>query len=358
MSKRITVVVSQGQSLNPAKRGLEEDVVAGLLTSPGIDVTVIPHLYDLRNDGTGALCLQGVSGDMVVLAWMFPRANRWVLDSLGVHGLEGTSLLVSDDDSGDEEEADEAAIQSTSDGDRVSDSRPVPNRRIYCIDMRVKDSATEYIAEIERIANEVQTNLVELTSWIQGSPKPEQLDRYLNGTAMPSSSDQSNEGTSAGEANEVVHIQDDAPRRWYPVIDYSRCTNCLECIDFCLFGVYGVDKLDTILVEQQDNCRKGCPACSRVCPENAIIFPQHKSPGIAGSNDAVAGLKIDLSKLFGKPDEEPVQAAVRERDEQLLLAGRQTVGMAVGIPKRQPDTDANPKDDLDNLIDEVDGLDL
>ena len=129
-------------------------------------------------------------------------------------------------------------------------------------------------------------------------------------------------------------------------------------IDFCLFGVYGVDKLDTILVEQQDNCRKGCPACSRVCPENAIILPQHKSPGIAGSNDAVAGLKIDLSKLFGKPDEDPVHAAVRERDEQLLLAGRQTVGMAVGMPKRQPDTDANPKDDLDNLIDEVDGLDL
>ena len=39
---------------------------------------------------------------------------------------------------------------------------------------------------------------------------------------------------------------------------------------------------ETILVEQPDNCRKGCPACSRVCPENAIIFPQHKTPAIAG----------------------------------------------------------------------------
>ena len=55
-------------------------------------------------------------------------------------------------------------------------------------------------------------------------------------------------------------------RRWYPVIDYSRCTNCMECIDFCLFGVYGIDQQETILVEQPDNCRKGCPACSRVCP--------------------------------------------------------------------------------------------
>jgi MinD superfamily P-loop ATPase len=45
----------------------------------------------------------------------------------------------------------------------------------------------------------------------------------------------------------------------------------MECIDFCLFGVYGVDRGETILVEQPDNCRKGCPACSRVCPENAIM---------------------------------------------------------------------------------------
>ena len=56
----------------------------------------------------------------------------------------------------------------------------------------------------------------------------------------------------------------------------------MECIDFCLFGVYGIDEQETILVEQPDNCRKGCPACSRVCPENAIIFPQHKTPVIAG----------------------------------------------------------------------------
>ena len=87
----------------------------------------------------------------------------------------------------------------------------------------------------------------------------------------------------------VQRIDEDAARRWYPVIDYSRCTNCMECIDFCLFGVYGVDRVETILVEQPDNCRKGCPACSRVCPENAIIFPQHKTPAIAGSNELAAG---------------------------------------------------------------------
>ena len=39
----------------------------------------------------------------------------------------------------------------------------------------------------------------------------------------------------------------------YPVIDFGRCTNCMECIDFCLFGVYGIDRSETILVEQPDN---------------------------------------------------------------------------------------------------------
>ncbi len=86
------------------------------------------------------------------------------------------------------------------------------------------------------------------------------------------------------------------------MIDYSRCTNCMECIDFCLFGVYGLDDHERILVEQQDNCKKGCPACSRVCPANAIIFPEHKTPAIAGAPVAGASdFKIDLSKLFGAP---------------------------------------------------------
>ena len=127
----------------------------------------------------------------------------------------------------------------------------------------------------------------------------------------------------------------------------------MECIDFCLFGVYGVDASDTILVEQPDNCRKGCPACSRVCPENAIVFPQHKSPAIAGAlGEAVGTLKIDLSKLFGAPD--AVEVAARERDEQLVLAGRD----AVGIPRRQEGNTEQPKDDLDDLIDALDDLDV
>src|SRR5262249_53335011 len=118
-----------------------------------------------------------------------------------------------------------------------------------------------------------------------------------------------------------------AGRRWYPVIDYSRCTNCLECLDFCLFGVYGVDSLERIVTENQDQCKKGCPACSRVCPQQAIIFPEYKSAAIAGADTgAVGGLKIDLSRLFGGDVGDALGTAVAERDRELVNDGRVAVG--------------------------------
>ena len=84
----------------------------------------------------------------------------------------------------------------------------------------------------------------------------------------------------------------------------------------------------------------------------------HKTPAIAGSPEAVGTLKIDLSKLFGQPEEDALHAAVRERDEQLVMVGRQTVGMTTGIPKRQEGTKTDTKDDLDDLIDEVDSMEF
>jgi NAD-dependent dihydropyrimidine dehydrogenase PreA subunit len=267
----------------------------------------------------------------------------------------GTTLIKEESDEDDEDEATASAHEPADDKTRVGDSRDIPKRRIYCIDLRVHSQAQPYVAEIKRIAQENATSVVSLdlglTQWIGGSPKPEQLARFNAPT----------NDTVLNVTPQVVRIEEEPGRRWYPVIDYSRCTNCMECIDFCLFGVYGVDKVETILVEQPDNCRKGCPACSRVCPENAIIFPQHKTPAIAGSElENAGGLKIDLSRLFGAPEsgESAEQAAIRERDEQLLAAGRETVGAKQGLPKRQAPSTSAPKDDLDKLIDQLDELDV
>ncbi len=362
MAKRITVVLSQGQSHNPAKRKLEEDVVAGLLMENGIDITVIAHLYDLNSDSSGLLALQGLSQDFIVLSWLFPRAAHWTLDRNGIRGQLGATLFDEESDDEDEEEEAEAATNEEEEKHRIIDERPIPNRKIFHLDLRAKKTAAEYIEEVKRIASEQSLQVVSLTDWVAGDPQPEQMQRFLNpindtALGVKPSAPINNQPLIPGEPDgDARRIEEKQSRRWYPVIDFSRCTNCMECIDFCLFGVYGIDQSETILVEQPDNCRKGCPACSRVCPENAIIFPQHKTPVIAGAPGGETGLKIDLSQLFGAPEAQDV--AARERDEQLLLAGRKPVAVAEVIPKRQTDMDEQPKDELDSLIDELDDLDL
>jgi Pyruvate/2-oxoacid:ferredoxin oxidoreductase delta subunit len=103
---------------------------------------------------------------------------------------------------------------------------------------------------------------------------------------------------------------------WFPVIDYDRCTNCMQCLSFCLFGVYGVDEGGKIQAQNHDNCKTNCPACSRVCPEAAIMFPKYKSGPING--DVVSAedlqrekMKIDISALLGGD----VYSMLRERSE-------------------------------------------
>jgi NAD-dependent dihydropyrimidine dehydrogenase PreA subunit len=90
-------------------------------------------------------------------------------------------------------------------------------------------------------------------------------------------------GKSAGDDAAVVkEIAETASPRWYPVIDYSRCTSCRKCVDFCLFGVYALSD-GKVLVTNPDNCKNGCPACARTCPQRAIIFPHYfAEAGIAG----------------------------------------------------------------------------
>jgi len=362
-SKKVTVVISQSPGKNPAKRDLEETIAATLLLEPSVDVSLVPNLNDLTSDHSGMLFLKSVRGDIVLLSWLFPRAARWILDRNAVKGHAGVSLLkrAAGDDADEDDQDGQAA-----DAPQPPEDRPnalggwdLPNRRLYCLDLRDHSDAAVYLEEIRRIVRESSVQTVDLMGWINGSPAPEQLQRYLNPVdfSLNGSGASSAAASSAAAALPAAgNPAESTRRRWYPVIDYSRCTNCMECIDFCLFGVYGVDSVDRILVEQQDNCKKGCPACSRVCPENAIIFPEHKTPEIAGSETGtVSGLKIDLSKLFGAPS--ALEQAVLERDTELVADGRNAVGMSVGIPKRRTNQ-PQPRDALDDLMDGLDKLEL
>ncbi len=347
MSKRISVVVSQSPSKNPAKRKLEEDIVLGLLLEPGIDVTVVPNLYDIKPDSTGMLALQGMAGNMVVVAWLYERATHWILDRNGINGQVGKVFLTS-------EPAEEGEEQPVDEDDklRVIETREIPDRKIYALDLRSANPPQAFIDEIKRIHSENVVQVVGLGDLTGG----------LTSTAVASTGETAMRADSVSATGESVpnRIEAEGGRRWYPVIDYSRCTNCMECVDFCLFGVYGVDRIDTILVEQPDNCRKGCPACSRVCPENAIMFPQHKTPAIAGSAESAASMKIDLSQLFGAPSDGKTaeQIAAIERDEQLILAGRDAVGGPTVLPKRHEVREVAATDKLDDLVDQLNDLDI
>jgi NAD-dependent dihydropyrimidine dehydrogenase PreA subunit len=377
---KLTVVISAGQSRNPEKRGLEKAVATGASELPGVQVIQIPHLYDLAPKGESFEALRSLDGDLVAMSWLFDRATHWVLDRNGVRGQVGEVLLKDEVDE-DETESEEAPVE-----DRVIESHPRPDRRIYSIDFRVSKDPEEFVSEIRRIAelrkntqsppeagdagedSNAESQQASATS-VGESPEKltvEMLQRYAaptNDTFIGSPANKLSESEQTSTlfgANSLTSIDEHPSRRWYPVIDFSRCTNCMECIDFCLFGVYGVDSLETIVVEQADNCRKGCPACSRVCPQNAIIFPQHKTPAIAGAPVDSGGLKIDLSKLFGAPDndEDALEVAARERDEQLILAGREAVGMETGLQQRLNSKANQSADDLDGLIDQLDSLDL
>jgi NAD-dependent dihydropyrimidine dehydrogenase PreA subunit len=342
MARKLTVVLSQAPGKHPAKRGLEESVAAALLVEPGIELAVVPNLYDLGPDHTGRLFLGAVRGDMAVLSWHYPRAAFWLLDRDGIKGQFGETKLkptAADDDEEDAETDTPVEKKET-----LGPAGEIPDRFIYAVDFRDANAPGPFVEEVRRIAAECKAR--DDAKAASRAPAIVELGLPTKAAVEP--------GLAAFTPERLLA---DANRRWYPVIDYGRCTNCLECLDFCLFGVYGVDDLDRIVTENQDQCKKGCPACSRVCPEQAIIFPEYKSAAIAGADTgAVGGLKIDLSKLFGGDAGDALTAAVAERDRELVADGRQAVGATVGIPKRQQGKPQGPKDDLDKLADSLDDL--
>jgi NAD-dependent dihydropyrimidine dehydrogenase PreA subunit len=136
---------------------------------------------------------------------------------------------------------------------------------------------------------------------------------------------------------------------WFPVIDYQRCTNCMQCLSFCLFGVYAVAPDGQITVQNEDNCKTNCPACSRVCPEVAIMFPKYGAAPINGDTVSEQDvqrekMKVDISALLGgdiykllrERNERAKTRFAKERDADRALAERQKclvkLGQQLDIP--------------------------
>ncbi len=90
---------------------------------------------------------------------------------------------------------------------------------------------------------------------------------------------------------------------WFPVIDAEHCINCKQCLNFCLFGVYDLDEKDRVRVAKPSACKTNCPACARVCPSGAIIFPKHTESSINGGlnpRDRLNEQKSDPQNLLDR----------------------------------------------------------
>ena len=101
---------------------------------------------------------------------------------------------------------------------------------------------------------------------------------------------------------------------WFPVIDYDRCVDCRQCLDFCLFGVYTADDDNKVRVTNPTHCKTDCPACARLCQQAAIIFPKYTERPFNGDEVREEDLhpekiQADLATLAGTD----VRALLRAR---------------------------------------------
>lgn len=314
MPKQATIVICEGRGEGAAPRKLEQDLATALSGWPEVDVAVLPHLYDLAPDGAGMQYLRSVEGDMIVLCRLYPRAAFWVLDANRVKGRLGRSSFLPDE---------EMEPAGSAPGRRRDEP---PRRTIWCLDLRVREAVEPFVEEVTRILEELE----------------EILDRPI---AVP-------EGGAVADTARAVRVEERTRSRWYPVVDYGRCGSCLECLNFCLFGVFGIDESERLLVEQPDACRDGCPACSRVCPSRAIMFPAHHDPAIAGDPGAPeAALDLGLVQLSGLT----VPRDMAEEERRRAMAEKPAETNAV---EEREDATAAERDELDRLVDDLDQLDL
>lgn len=134
------------------------------------------------------------------------------------------------------------------------------------------------------------------------------------GHPLPESVNVINHRKTGAQPSQNPSMQSDPA--WFPVIDYDRCTSCGQCHEFCLFGVYEKTDENRVIVTHPEKCKNNCPACARICPETAIIFPKVGESPINGAEITdeeiqKANVKINVDDILG----DDVYAALNARKE-------------------------------------------
>lgn len=164
---------------------------------------------------------------------------------------------------------------------------------------------------------------------------------------------------NVGSINEIDQT---ASERWYPVIDSSLCVNCGNCLQFCIFNVYTYDESHHVTATNPDNCKTGCPACSRICPHGAIIFPLYsKDAAISGAPGLLMSPDAAARRMFYKRTKKTCPACNQTADDARISNQNSASKICdeCGCPidtlsELQPDQDA--ANDIDLLIDDLDNI--
>lgn len=206
MAKRIAIVLSQSKGAGPTQRELEGSIVAELLMVHGLEVTLVTDLTSLDDDDTGILCLEGITGDMVMLSWIQSADAHRSLAERGIYGRLGRSVF----DGGER-----ASAAMDGEGN-------LSPRTIYHVDLRSVPAVKDCCAEIERIRNEASVQVVGLGAVgavppsVEKAKDPTAAEQPTSpSTTSSSTSSSSTSGqqaqASSKSSNESDEVDDDDP---------------------------------------------------------------------------------------------------------------------------------------------------
>ncbi len=229
------IILSKHEHPDARTVALEQDIIERC-GAEDVDCLVVPPLYHLAESSKLWKALADGVEQAVLLGWLHPRAVSWLLHRHQIHLTES-----------------------------------------HILDLRTFADAKSAFAAAGGLSP---------FSRRQRSSRTHAVDRRETGTAP-------------FDAGRLVELRAPTKPRWYPVVDQSRCTNCQHCLQFCLFGVYELDGDGKVQVRQPDQCKPGCPACARICPQSALMFPLYeKDAAIAGAPGKLVALDAAARRMF------------------------------------------------------------
>ncbi len=163
------------------------------------------------------------------------------------------------------------------------------------------------LCELASLAEQGPTIVLTAGEFPSAGPAPEAF-RLVSAEGEPAEV----AARAADVARELGWVGPDEWTPWFPVIDRTLCTNCRQCLGFCLFGTYSGND-GRVEVARPAACKTNCPACARVCPSGAIVFPKYDSAPVNGDGtDAphAEPVQVDLKQLM----QSDVLARLRSRD--------------------------------------------